>query len=170
MREVYQFSEEMFIEAFVGDLKAKAICFTDIDFSLKYLKEELKPLINVVDFMFVHHFISESGYFHCKHMYDEIINRGMKALNEQYEKEVAENKRKWEQRIASQKEDSATFIDTHEIGDRVKIKGTLIGTKLPRYLEGGYLTIVGFTKKGNVKCRWDEGTVFNISPCYLKDL
>lgn len=170
MREVYQFSEEKFIDAFVNDLRTKTICFTDIDFSLKYINEEIKPMINVVDYMFVHHFISENGYFQCKKIYDEIINRGMNALKDKYDEEVAENNRNFEQRIARQNEYIANFIDTHKVGDTVKIKGTLIGTRLPRYLEGGCLTIVGFTKKGNVKCRWDEDTVFNISPCYLKDL
>lgn len=62
------------------------------------------------------------------------------------------------------------FIKSHKIGDIVKIKGTLIGTRFPRYLEGGTLEIVGFTKQRNVKCQWDKDTVFNISPVLLKDV
>lgn len=170
MREVYEFSEEKFINAFVTDLRTKAFCFADIDFSLQYIDKEIRPMMNIVDFMFVHHFISEDGYFLCKNIFEETINRGTQALMEKHEKEASKNNREWERRVAIQDEYAKNFIQNHKVGDKVKIKGTLIGTRLPRYLEGGCLTIEEFTKKGNVKCRWDAETVFSISPCYLKDI
>lgn len=170
MREVYKYSEELFINNFISDLKTKAVCFTDIDFSQRYIEKEIKPMIHIVDFMFVHHFISETGYYLLKNIYEETLTRGMTALKKRYEEEACENNRKYEQRISEQKDYAVNFIANHKIGDKVTIKGTLIGTNLPRYLEGGWLTIEGFTKKGNVKCRWDTDTVFSISPCYLKDI
>lgn len=170
MREVYQFTEEGFIRDFVNDLKTKAFCFADISFSVKYIEDEIKPMMNIVDFMFIHHFISEDGYFQCKSIYHETIDRAMKALREKQAREADKNKKKLEQRKAEQDDYIKNFITNHKIGDKVAIKGTLIGTNLPRYLEGGCLKIEGFTRKGNVKCRWDTDTVFSISPCYLKDI
>lgn len=100
MREIFQFSEEKFINMFVSDLKTKAFCFTDIDFSFQYIENEIKPMTNIVDFMFTHHFISEKGYFQCKNIYNETIQRGMKALEKKYEREVVENNKQPEQRKA----------------------------------------------------------------------
>ena len=170
MRKVKEFSEENFIHSFVIDLKTRAFCFSDIAFSMKYIEEEIKPLINIVDFMFLHHFISEKGYLECKDIYEETISRGIEALKEKYKKEADENNKRYEQRKIELEDYTLNFITNHKVGDKVAIKGTLIGTKLPRYLEGGCLTIEGFTKKGNVKCRWDTDTVFSIPPCYLKDV
>ena len=170
MREIFQFTEESFINYFVSDLKTKCVCFTDIDFSLKYIETEIKPMISIVDFMFVHHFISEDGYFRCKSIYDETINIGLGALKDKYARETAENEKQIAQRKAEREDYIKNFISNHKFGDKVAIRGTLIGTKLPRYLEGGFLTIEGFTKKGNVKCRWDSDTIFSIPPCYLKDI
>lgn len=170
MRNIYKFTEELFIEQFVQELKTKAICFSDISFTQKYIEEEIKPMINVVDFMFVNHFISEDCYYQCKNIYDETITRAKNSLEEKYKKEAAENNRTFEQRKLEEKEYIDNFINTHKAGDIVRIKGTLIGTRLPRYLECSPLTIIGFTKKGNVKCKYDENSTFNIPPHYLKDL
>lgn len=171
MQEIYQFSEENFIDCFIHDLKTKAVCFTDIDFSNEYIENEIKPMLNIVDFMFTHHFISENGYFRCKNIHQETIEKAANVLKEKCIQIANENNKIFEQRKMEQKKYIENFIENHKIGDKVAIKGTLIGTKLPRYLEScGFLTIEGFTRKGNVKCRYDSETVFSISPCYLKDI
>lgn len=100
---------------------------------------------------------------------EETITKGKKVLEKKYEQEALENNKKAEEKIAKQKEYTKNFINNHKIEDKVRIKGTLIRTNLPRYLEGGILTIVGFTNRGNVKCMWDADTTFSISPCLLKD-
>ena len=170
MRKIIDFTEERFIEMFAQDLKTQAVCFADFSFSLTYLEEKIKPMISTVDFMFTHHFISEDGYLRCKQLYEETIERGMEAIKKAQAKAIAERDKQLEQRKAEREEYIKNFFATHKIGDLVGIKGTLIGTSLPRYLEGGCLTIEGFTNRGNVKCRWDDKTVFSISPYLLKDV
>lgn len=171
MREIYQFSEENFINCFINDLKTKVVCFTDIDFSNKYIENEIKPMLNVVDFMFTHHFISEDGYFRCKNIHQETIEKAANTLKEKHIQLANEDNKKYIEILLKQKKYAEDFIENHKIGDKVAIKGTLIGTRLPRYLEScGFLTIEGFTRKGYVKCRYDSETVFNISPCHLKDI
>lgn len=164
------FSEESVIDAFMSELQTKENYYTDSSFSMKYIDDDIIPLKNIIDFLFSHHFISESGYLQCKSIYEDTIKRGKQVLEERCERAAMEHNRQAELRKEEQNEYIKNFISNHKPGDRVAIKGTLIGTNLPRYLEGGCLTIVGFTNRGNVRCKWDANTEFRISPCYLKDV
>lgn len=171
MKEILDFTEERFVDGFAMDLKTKAVCFADISPSMEYIEAEMKPMLNVVDFMFVHHFISEDSYIKCKQLHENVIIQAKSSLQKKWAKEAEENEKAATAKIEQQKKEQDDFIKNIKKGDKVKIKGTLIGVKnLPRYLEGGTLTVIEVTSKGNVKCRWDEQTVFSISPCYLKKL
>lgn len=57
-----------------------------------------------------------------------------------------------------------------KIGDRVTLRRSPVslGVKVPGYLEGGVLTVIGKTKAGNIKCDWDGGKPFYIPPYCLR--
>lgn len=77
-----EFTEKKFKESFVKDLMDKAEHFSDDNFSIEYINDEIKPLLNVAEFMYVHDFISKKGYYQCKVVFSEIINNGKKSLEE----------------------------------------------------------------------------------------
>lgn len=57
------------------------------------------------------------------------------------------------------------------VGDTVIISGSYstIGTRLPRYIEGSPMKVIGFTKI-NVKCDYDGGPPFMVPPSLLKKI
>ena len=64
------------------------------------------------------------------------------------------------------------ILDTLEPGDRVKFVGnpkSYVGcSNIPQYVSGSVMTVLGFTKNGNVKCDYDGGKPFNIPPRCLR--
>lgn len=61
-------------------------------------------------------------------------------------------------------------VSDFAIGDIVRAdpnQYSLNSSRLPGYLAGGYLTVVGFTKS-KVKCDWDGGKPFHIPPSLLR--
>ena len=61
-------------------------------------------------------------------------------------------------------------LEDFKIGDTVIADAnqyTLRMYKLPGYLSGNGLKVIGFTKK-NVICDWDGGKPFHIPPCLLR--
>ena len=75
-----QFTEKVFIESFVKDLMDKAAYFNEPDFSLKYIDDEIKPMLYIVEFLYLHSFILEKGYYQCKIVLEETIHKGKKVL------------------------------------------------------------------------------------------
>lgn len=160
--------EKEFEKAFKTEIKAKKGVSNP---TRRYIDEEISPIGNILEFMYKYNFISECCYERCRQFLEETVKEEKSAIEKRIEEEAKYNIAESEKRMEERKEYIQNFIQNHKIGDKVLIKGTLIGTKLPRYLEGGgCLTIEGFTSRGNVKCRWDAETVFSISPCYLKDI
>lgn len=166
-----EFTEEHFVDAFSKNLKAKKMLFEEHENnSFSFIETEFKPELNVIAFMFTHNFISKNTYDECLKMYVETTESCKNYLTKKLEQESKEYQERAEQLKIEQREYIKNFIEEHKIGDTVKVRGTLIGTRIPRYVEGCPLVIEGFTKQGNVKCRYDSETTFNISPCYLQDI
>ena len=60
-------------------------------------------------------------------------------------------------------------LNDFSVGDVVKVLCTTLGTRLPRYIEGAPLTVIGFTKT-KVKCDYDGGKPFHIPPAILRKI
>ena len=68
------------------------------------------------------------------------------------------------------KKREANKLEDFKIGDKVIADGNQYSLKvdnLPGYLAGNMLTVIGFTRK-KVKCDWDGGKPFHISPELLR--
>lgn len=59
-----------------------------------------------------------------------------------------------------------TKLEDLKIGDRVRACCT-VGTRIPTYLKDSPMTVIGFTRFGNVKCDYDGGKPFSIPPDML---
>lgn len=66
-------------------------------------------------------------------------------------------------------EKKTNSIHDFSVGDRVIIRGTTIGTGLPRYLEGSPMTVIGFGTI-NVRCDYDGGKPFMVPPSILEKI
>ena len=95
MREVKQFTEEAFLEAFIFQLKTRCISFADIAPTEREFTESIKPFIESADMMFIAHFIGEETYSKCRNLYTGVCARSeellhnVKAVNSYFE--VMEN-------------------------------------------------------------------------------
>lgn len=99
-----------------------------------------------------------SGHSKLHHRFTEKKEKMQKEAEKKVEKQL-KNSLANEQVLASVK-----------VGDKVKLMGSTIwlGLNLPRYLDNGVFTVLGFTRNGKVKCDWDGGRPFNIPPGCLE--
>lgn len=98
-----------------------------------------------------------SGHGRLHHKYEEEREERMKQALE------------WQQATSLKNKE---LLEQLQPGTRVQFVGSpksYTGTTgLPEYLANGILTVIGFTKTGNVKCDWDGGKPFNIPPGCLR--
>ena len=98
-----------------------------------------------------------SGHSKLHHRYAEEKER---LIKEAEEKEKATSLRYKE------------VLEQLKPGDKVEFVGSPKSyygcTNIPQYVGGSVLTVLGFTRNGNIKCDYDGGKPFNIPPVCLR--
>lgn len=81
MRKVRPFTEEEFYKVFEQQFKEKTIAFADIAPTKRILEEDLKPVIESADILFIGHFIGTETYSKCRNLYDNVIKKAEELID-----------------------------------------------------------------------------------------
>lgn len=89
---------------------------------------------------------------------------GHSKVHHRYTKHADNYKKEFDKKRAEAIKLNDEMAATIKVGDKLRLTGSTIalGLNLPRYLDYGVFTFLGFNRNGKAICDWDGGKPFHI--------